>query len=887
MPSVVHYLLADDYSWRQSQQEYLEPEQLSNLAPIDLNFRFATSAEDGLIGLVVFGWHPEAISLIASDARLRQKRLVFICDRRYAGNIAIAANCSDLPLIQVMLLHDKTTLPAIFQSLPMVWSYAILDDRVASTREICHLIKNRFIRRSATVERLRKDLDHLRSRLPRIEKSIPLAAWRDQWPGCTALCIAAGPSLDGRFDFLRKHADHCIIIAVDVIASRLQAAGITIDFVINVDSDDVGSELFARSQDPHTTLIMPLSGHRNHDQRFSQVSYFGQGTLDHKYIGQDCRFAHGTNVGLATVGLAQFLGCREVVLLGHDLAYEDEAYYSSFAGGDKDFSKNEESTHSTNRVEVLGNCGSPVRSNHLFSLGIDDFALMLRFFPDLVVYNPNANDRIGAFLPLTKPLPENWAPNTNGTKKRPENNSRVIVDTDAPNAETVLTWLHDDAKILLKRWQELAASGHSIASGFIAHESHAENHPSETYLDFAFEAFVIHQLRSLRQPDLTTGHPMIVASSAGGLAALSMATDWITRFSEPASLTEIDPSLSAFLAQSWKVDHGNDDEIGVFYRSLEAVLLNRLWSMAPTAEGPEPLSAEDGLGLLALIGSRSPLSLVMSTLNWCALDQRAFRGPLDAARNCGLLKQNDLTALAEPRGGCAGAVESLLRLESGTQRDGDIQRAFAWHACQTRLLVHLLKNNPARALELLRSESIYLDDHTASLLVHHHGELTKATAFLADKSLKIGEATTLALAGRLIEAGNFENAIPLLQSIRPLSRFRKESLALQAESLLHLNRPVDALRCALSISDPLLARPYVLKSGCLSGSWQIVAETLHDDCPPTLLAMVLSNAWRAKQRAILERVRDIASAPANPAAEHPTIAQAAAKMLASLPSATT
>lgn len=882
MPGKVHLLFAVDQTWRSAQPEHLPPCAPPPASLEALREPFRSAAEEGVAGLVVFGWRRAVLSVIAEDQRLRQKRIIVILQREFLGDLEDAAAGSDLDLVSAVLLGGDATLSTILQHLPIVWSFAIVDPNITSLADLHHLIGNRFIRRSNSIERTLGDLENLRTRLGRIPKSIPLTTWRDAYHGRAALCIAAGPSLDRRMDFIRAHAPYTVIIVVDVVASRLQNSGIPVDFVVNVDSGEDGAEFFRPSVDAATTLIMPLNGHINHDQRFNQVSYFDLGSLHQQFIGPEASFAHGTIVGVATVGFAQYLGCREIILLGHDLAYEDGAYYSSLAGPDDGFATREESIQRKHRVDTPGNNGHAVPTNQLFRIAVDDFGLLLRFGPVSKVYNPNINDQIGALIPQTLALPAGWAPDITSNKIRPHSENRVTVPKEAPTADELITWLFRDAEQLLACWHDLVGQGHCIASAYVDFENKSRPFPCESLVNFAFEAFVVHQLRLFRTPYISANHPTIVTSTQSGIAAIHAAVQVLRELKAPPLDLPPDPELDAFLATSWRVDHGANDTTDNLYRSIEAVLLSRLWSFAPLADGTEPLSAEDGLALVTQLGTKSPRSLVLKTLTWCALDERAFAEPLAHARRCGLLIGPQLTAAADTRGGNDGAVESLLRLEIGAPRDGDVQRACHWHACHARLLIHLLKTRPALAIDLLRSGSMHLDDHTSSLLVHHHPELTKATEFLAQNPNRFSQATTLALAGRLVETSAFSQAIPLLQSIRQLSRFRNQSLALQAESLLNLDRADEALSCALSISDPALAMPYALKAGCLTGSWQVVANTLRDDCPPNVLALVLSHAWRAKKKSILELVRDIASAPSVPAAEHPTIANAATKMLAAL-----
>lgn len=880
MPGKVHLLFAADQAWRSTQADLLPPCAPPPASCASLSDLFQPAAEEGVAGLVVFGWRRGLFEVISSDARLRQKRLIVILQREFLGDLENAVTCCDLDVVSAILLSGDASLPTIMQHLPMVWSFAIIDPEIASLHDLHHLIGNRFIRRSASVERMVRDLENLRARIGRIPDSIPLSTWRDAYQGRTALCIAAGPSLDRRMDFLRAHASHAVVIAVDVIASRLQAAGIPIDFVINVDSGDGGAEFFRPSTDAATTLIMPLNGHLNHDQRFHRVSYFGLGSLHQQFLGSESSFSHGTTVGVASVGFAQFVGCREIVLLGHDLAYEDGAYYSSLAGPDDGFATREESSQKTTRVETPGNGGRPVATNQLFRIAIDDFGLLLRFGPVSAVYNPNVNDGIGALIPQTHALPTGWSPELTSEKNRPDSDRRVTIPPDAPTGQDLVAWLSTDAQRLLTCWKEFPAHGHSLASAQIEFELGKRDFPSESLINFTFEAFIFHQLRLFRTPHIGNDHPAIVASTRAGLQAMEDAVNVFCELNAPRTKSLPDPQLAAFLARSWRVEHGANDVTDDFYRSLEAVLLSRLWTFAPHAEGPDPLSAEDGLAFLALLPSTAPRSLALATLAWCRLTSAtAFAAPLAAAREAGLLTAWDLTREAPPRDGRLGAVEAFLRIEAGCAAPGDIARCASWYPCHHPLIANLLSNDLMAAERAIRERLVHLDDMLAAMLVHRHPELTRATALLEGRQSQIGEATTLALAGRLLESGKPADADRLAASIRPLSRFADQARAVRCECALQAGDPRGALSISETFRVPDLALPYVVRAAVQTQNWTLVEQSLTDQSPVELLATALGPAWKARHRPTIARIAAIVGPRQGESPEIDQVANASIRLM--------
>ena len=248
---------------------------------------------------------------------------------------------------------------------------------------------------------LHQGCDHI----PFIQSSIPLADLRQQWQGKSCWCLAGGPSLDRRLDLILQTQDDCLILAADVVATRLQKAGVRLDMVVTLDrhmqdwvSTDFGSETVLAGS---LTAVPKIMGET------SKRLYLLPEDIANRYGFPENHVTLGSNVGVSLISLAAALGAAEVLVGGLDLATEGE-YYSNLV---ENFQ--EKTDHIRDFVAgldafVMGNSGKNLVTNTYFATSINEVHLL--HDERLPLYNPNINDGIGAQLPHARPLPENWRP---------------------------------------------------------------------------------------------------------------------------------------------------------------------------------------------------------------------------------------------------------------------------------------------------------------------------------------------------------------------------------------------------------------------------------------------------------------------------------------------
>lgn len=179
--------------------------------------------------------------------------------------------------------------------------------------------------------------------VPAIVNSPGVLELKSKMTGTPAAIVSAGPSLDKNIELLKSAADKLIIIAVSTSLKPLLQAGVSPDFVVAIDPDDItvkGFDLKNIPQkpwllfDPTVPWVIPDAFEGRRLVLDSEV-YFS------KWIAQKngSKGNLGKSLSVAHTGLllAKHLGCSPVILLGQDLAFFKNRMHCSHAYYQNDF----------------------------------------------------------------------------------------------------------------------------------------------------------------------------------------------------------------------------------------------------------------------------------------------------------------------------------------------------------------------------------------------------------------------------------------------------------------------------------------------------------------------------------------------------------------------
>ncbi len=782
------------------------------------------AANDSLSDLVIVGWAKDAAEAVFGDPCLSAKQTIWLVGEAQLPHLAAAMVGRDLSRIRVAVCDRAGQVPFILSQMALCWSFAALDVRLGEPHAILRQAWNRFVRTCMPPHRIIGDIRHLLSRLDRLDDAIPLTAWQNHYRGETALCLAAGPSLNDSLELVRRYQDHCVVIVVDVIQKRVQAAGIKVDFVLNVDTSASLAKLMGRSPDPHTVLVTPLVAHRELDLERPRRSYFANEAFSDWIMGSGSHsFDKGTTVGIASVGFARYLGCSEVLLLGHDLAFRREAYYSDFVDRANHEAAMVALSAPTMR-QILGNDGQQVPTDMYFQVAVEDLAMLLRKWGSVQkTYNYNINLRVGALIEGTEALPENWAPARQTSLPRPTS-SVTLADTGAvERAAAFPQRFRDMANAGATFWRKQRVDAPAVFS-HLSVPPIGELHFAMIYMTMFERGVVYHVLRLHALPPSITmaGHHEEMEAFCDRVmdAAIDLLDRVLDLSQEPLepehpALRDTGLTQAQFdrlfariaLEDQFSMDAAMMPAVGTNYLNLRMVL--------PSAGLPAPHSANEGLRLSQSLGLFIPKQFLVQTLCLCVLeDERWFEPCLTWGRTEGMIAADDLTVRAAVRAAddqhpWLAASEAVLRLRHGTSADiaADAERSLAWHPCRLHL-VRTLIDHAATTMpvleRLIESGRLPLDDQLGALVLVNHPDPARASALLTPFMKQLGEATTMAIAHREQVRGNHVGALAQAGGIRPLSRFRDQALAIACRSHLAMGKVHLVSECAEQIVDAKL-----------------------------------------------------------------------------------
>ena len=854
-------------------------------------------ANDTFTDLLVVGWAKGALDLVRSDSVLKDKNITWVvATSQLAHLVAAIRGGSQLRSLRLATCDEHAQLPHLLESMPLCWSLAVLDVDLCSQSELNLLGRTRFQRSRGTLDRIQGDMLHLKHRLPVLPEAIPLSAWKDRWAGRTALCLAAGPSLDKHLDWVRKIQDSCVVIVVDVLQKKMQERGLRIDFVITVDSDERLNQRLVAPTDPSTVMIMPMLGHRDLDGKFPVRSHFGHGWLARWLLGEIHSFPTGTTVGIASVGFARFLGCKDAILAGHDLAFSETAYYSDLVAGREVHEKEMSAESNMMRRVVDGNpgpddapaptnnhavepdlgasaesvpmgqkAGAPVKkvfTDYLFEVGIQDLSMMLRNMPEFTAYNLNISTGDGARIAGTKRLPDHWVPTGEGPCPRPESALRVG-DGLAKNLDVLVpAKIAEQLAYTKQQWHAYRIEG--LTSTVI--EERLTRHPWAALgyglIGLFSGPLIMHLLRLHSLPPSIGAAWHRNQAEKAILSAVDAGHDyWATIFSSDskrpdrsACRRELTEAQGQFfrLLHAWLGEAVESPADAVLLPSLLRGLRD-LREGLPELDLPAPQSAFEALQISRALGERTPLRFLIQCLCLCTLEDR--QEPLSAARSTGVVSEELIP------GSTAGrkpglwpeldATDAVLRLRSRSSKSlkADASLGTTWRPCHVHLVRALLaqgesedqdgsvrgrKHEPGvdQLERLMKRGEIELDDQMASLVLLGVKDWGRACHLVAPFKAVFGEASIIAAAQRMAERGEYAAALRQARGTRRLSRFYDQALGIACACHQGLGDRASLASDAAQIHDPDL-RARWLQAADAGDHRAALARISADDHLPT------------------------------------------------------
>ncbi|MCA9310913.1 MAG: DUF115 domain-containing protein [Phycisphaerales bacterium] len=156
--------------------------------------------------------------------------------------------------------------------------------------------------------------------------------------GFPGIVVSAGPSLHRNMHLLRdpQVRERCVIVAVQTVLKPLLRAGIRPHFVTALDFHEISSRFYEgltpEDVEGVTLIVEPKANPAIAEAFPGGVRMLSDPNLE-LLLGEELSRAHDTLVSGATVahlayGVARYLGCDPVILMGQDLAFTDGQYYA-------------------------------------------------------------------------------------------------------------------------------------------------------------------------------------------------------------------------------------------------------------------------------------------------------------------------------------------------------------------------------------------------------------------------------------------------------------------------------------------------------------------------------------------------------------------------------
>ncbi|HEF7924987.1 TPA: motility associated factor glycosyltransferase family protein [Campylobacter jejuni] len=169
---------------------------------------------------------------------------------------------------------------------------------------------------------------HLLQNIPSMLESIPfqriLSQRKNQFEN--AIVVSAGPSLAKQLPLLKAYQEKAVIFCADGALSMLEKEGIVPDYVTNLDFTDLAMKFFQNKENKLSLNILSCATHPNLVHLVGNKSVIlRDDPLYQRFNLNDFGYIDtGTHVSHFSYTLALALGFKNIIMIGQDLAFDEE-----------------------------------------------------------------------------------------------------------------------------------------------------------------------------------------------------------------------------------------------------------------------------------------------------------------------------------------------------------------------------------------------------------------------------------------------------------------------------------------------------------------------------------------------------------------------------------
>ncbi|WP_175056223.1 motility associated factor glycosyltransferase family protein, partial [Campylobacter coli] len=156
-----------------------------------------------------------------------------------------------------------------------------------------------------------------------------------------AIVVSAGPSLAKQLPLLKAYQDKAVIFCADGALSMLEKEGIVPDYVTNLDFTDLAMKFFQNKENKTSLNILSCATHPNvvHSLKAENcMIVLRNKALYQRFNLNDFGYIDtGTHVSHFSYTLALALGFKNIIMIGQDLAFDEEgnSHSKGFDFGEK------------------------------------------------------------------------------------------------------------------------------------------------------------------------------------------------------------------------------------------------------------------------------------------------------------------------------------------------------------------------------------------------------------------------------------------------------------------------------------------------------------------------------------------------------------------------
>ncbi|EEA8292124.1 motility associated factor glycosyltransferase family protein [Campylobacter coli] len=182
---------------------------------------------------------------------------------------------------------------------------------------------------------------HLLQNIPSMLESIPfqriLSERKNKFEN--AIVVSAGPSLAKQLPLLKAYQDKAVIFCADGALSMLEKEGIIPDYVTNLDFTDLAMKFFQNKENKTSLNVLSCATHLSLVHFLDNKSVvLRDDPLYQRFNLNDFGYIDtGTHVSHFSYTLALALGFKNIIMIGQDLAFDEEgnSHSKGFDFGEK------------------------------------------------------------------------------------------------------------------------------------------------------------------------------------------------------------------------------------------------------------------------------------------------------------------------------------------------------------------------------------------------------------------------------------------------------------------------------------------------------------------------------------------------------------------------